>query len=63
MTEAKGQNDWKESWAKACRHPPEARKGKETSFALEPPEGTILAHTLTLAPWTDGLGASIAARE
>lgn len=38
-------------------------KARKQVFALEPPEGTILAHTLTLAPGTDGLVAFIAARE
>lgn len=52
-TEARGWSDWRESWAEECRHPLEARKGKEKDSPLELPKGAIPSHTLTLALWTD----------
>lgn len=54
----------KEPWTKECRHPPNTGKGKETHSSSETLEGTIPAHTLTSAQWTDfGCVASFRATE
>ena len=54
VTKASGCHDeTKQSWAKECRHPPEAGKGTETDPLPEPPEGAIPIHTLTVAQQND----------